>query len=656
MRHSRLFFLAMVFLLQASAFRMRTAMADEWQPISPEELRMTNVPEAPGAPAVILYRQVDRDDNSRTGNEYNYLRIKILTEEGRKYGDVEIPYFKGQGTIHGLKARTIRPDGTIANFEGKAFDKTIVKAKGLKYLAKTFSLPDVQVGSIIEYHYTNNLQEGLVFDSHWILSEELFTRHARFSLKPYPQFTLRWSWPVGLPAGTVPPKDEHGMIRLETQNVPAFLIEDYMPPENELKMRVDFSYSEDSVEQDQVKFWKREGKKLDGRVESFIGKKKALEQVVAQVVAASDTPEAKLRKLYARAQQVRNTSFEVEKSEQEQKREKEKEINNVEDLLKVGHGSARQINWLFVGLARAAGFQADSVFLSARSQYFFKPAMMNLSQLNADVTVVKLDGKDIFCDPGSKFAPFGILPWEESLVKGLRLDKDGGAWVDTSLPQSAESRIERKADVKMSDEDGSLSGKLTVTFSGLEALWRRNEMHNQDETERKKFLEDQVREFIPVGIDVELTNHPEWDKASPTLVAVYDFKVPGWAAAAGRRALLPFGLFSASEKQLFDHTNRVHAVYFHYPFEKADDVTIQLPLGWQVSSLPKELTKDGKIVLYVRKAEGDKGTLHLTRLLRSDLLMIEAKNYPALRNFYQFVRTGDEEQIILQPVGARAGN
>src|SRR5882762_5215121 len=135
----------------------------------------------------------------------NYLRVKILTEEGRKYRDVEIPYFKGQGTVHGLKARTIRPDGTIANFEGKAFDKTIVKAKGLKYLAKTFSMPDVQVGSIIEYHYTNNLAEGLIFDSHWILSEELFTRHAKFSLKPYPQFTLRWSWPAGLPVGTAPP-------------------------------------------------------------------------------------------------------------------------------------------------------------------------------------------------------------------------------------------------------------------------------------------------------------------------------------------------------------------------------------------------------------------------------------------------------------------
>jgi hypothetical protein len=296
------------------------------------------------------------------------------------------------------------------------------------------------------------------------------------------------------------------------------------------------------------------------------------------------------------------------------------------------------------------------VVISSRSQYFFKPAMMDVSQLNTDVVVVKLDGKDIYCDPGSKYASFGMLPWYETFVKGLRLDKDGGSWVDTALPKSSDSRIERKADLKFSEEDWSLGGKLTLTFSGLEALWRRTDWRNEDETARKKFLEDQVREYIPVGIDVELTNKPEWEKADPTLVAVYDLKVPGWASAAGRRALLPFGLFSASEKQLFEHTSRVHAVYFQYPFEKADDVTIQLPLGWQVSSVPKEMNTDAKAAFYIRKVQDEKGTLHLTRVLRSDLLMLDAKYYPALRNFDQLVRTGDEEQIILQPAAARAGN
>src|SRR2546423_9541682 len=58
--------LVVMFALFAGVYRTRTASADEWQPISPEELKMTSVAEAPGAPAVILYRQVDRDDSART--------------------------------------------------------------------------------------------------------------------------------------------------------------------------------------------------------------------------------------------------------------------------------------------------------------------------------------------------------------------------------------------------------------------------------------------------------------------------------------------------------------------------------------------------------------------------------------------------------------
>jgi hypothetical protein len=67
---------------------------DEWLPIDPAELKMTSELLAPGAPAIYLYRQVDRNDKGTASNEYNYLRIKILTEEGRKYGNIEIPFDK----------------------------------------------------------------------------------------------------------------------------------------------------------------------------------------------------------------------------------------------------------------------------------------------------------------------------------------------------------------------------------------------------------------------------------------------------------------------------------------------------------------------------------------------------------------------------------
>jgi len=651
---------ALVTLLAFAAYRPGTVSAGEgFQPISPEELKMTSEPQAPGAPAIILYRQVDRDDNGITSHEDNYLRVKILAEEGRKYADIEIPFFKGNGNVVGIKARTIRPDGSIANFDGKVFEKSIAKAKGLKYLAKTFTLPDVQVGSVIEYSYTYDLSEHYIYDSHWILSDELFTKAAKFSLKPYrsnySNVGVRWTW-QGLPPGTVEPKQggDH-VVRLEARNIPAFQTEDFMPPENELKSRVDFIYSDELFENDPDKFWKKTGKKLNDQLEGFVGKRKAMEQAVAQIVSADDPPETKLQKIYARVQQLRNTTYEVQKTEQEKKREKEKDASNVEDVWKRGYGNGVQLTWLYLALVRAAGFEAYGVWASDRRNYFFMSKMMDRTRLDANVVLVKVNGKEIYCDPGAAFTPFGLLTWPETGVQGLRLDKDGGTWVRTVLPESSASRIERRANIKLSDS-GDIEGKLTITFTGLEAMLRRMEERNEDEAERKKFLEDQVKEYIPAASEVELANKPDWSNSAMPLVAEFSVKVPGWASGAGRRALVPVGLFSATEKHLFDHTNRVHPVYFEFPFEKVDQVNVELPPGWQATSLPPAQDQNGRVLTYSLKVESGKGTLHLSRKLTVDILLLDTKYYNALRNFFQVVRTGDEEQIVLQPAAATASN
>jgi hypothetical protein len=582
--------------------------------------------------------------------------VKILTEEGRKYADVEIPFFKGSEDIVHISARTIKPDGTIVNFDGKVFEKSLVKARGVEYLAKTFTLPDVEVGGIIEYFYSLDLKH--VYDSHWILSEGLFTKSARFSLKPYKSsyvpISLRWSW-QGLPAGSEPKEGRDHIIRMEANNILAFETEDFMPPANELKSRVDFVYEEELPEKDPDKFWQRIGKKRNDRLESFIGKRKAMEEAVAQIVSPNDAPEVKLRKIYDRVQEIRNKSYEIRKTEQEEKRDKEKLDENVEDVWKRGYGSGIQLTWLYLALVRAAGFEAYGCWVSDRKQYFFNPKTMQSGKLNANVVLVKLNGKDLYFDPGAEFTPFGMLTWSETGVQGLRLDKDGGTWIRTTLPQSSESRVERNAKLKLLDT-GDLEGKLTVRYTGLEAMYHRLEVRNADEVARKKFLEDAVRVQIPVAAEVELTNKPDWSNSETPLVAEFDIKVFGWSSSAGKRVTIPAGLFTAHEKRIFEHANRVHPIYFEYPYEKLDDVTIELPSGWQVSSVPPLQAKDGHVVAYDLKVEDNKGTLRLTRKLGLDFLLLDQKYYAALRNFFQVVRTGDEEQIVLQPRTATASN
>ena len=87
-----------------------------------------------------------------------------------------------------------------------------------------------------------------------------------------------------------------------------------------------------------------------------------------------------------------------------------------------------------------------------------------------------------------------------------------------------------------------------------------------------------------------------------------------------------------------------------------DDVTIDLPLGWQIQSLPKPQNQEAHVVSYDLKAEKTASSLHLTRKVKVDFLLIEAKYYAALRSFFQVVRTGDEEQIVLEPGAASASN
>jgi hypothetical protein len=654
-----------LFVLAAGRYLPVTVRAGAgFQPISPEELKTTSEPLAPGAPAVILYRQVDRDDNGQTTHENDYVRIKILTEEGRRYGNVEIPFFKESENIVNVRARTIHSDGSVTEFDGKVFENPLEKERGSRFMVKNFTLPDVQVGSVIEYYFTHDFREDEVYEhmvrlygSEWTLSSDLFTKSARFSLKPYTASYgthLRWTWHE-LPPGSFPKQGADNIVRMEASNIPALHSEDFMPPINELRSRVDFIYTDDLPENNQDKFWKNVGKKRNGQLESFVGKRQAMEGAVAQIVSPNDPPEVKLRKIYDRVQQIRNKSYELRKTEQEQKRDKEKPVENVEDLWKRGYGNGWQLTWLYLGLVRAAGFEAYGCWVSGRREYFFSPNTMEPGKLNSNVVVVKLNGKDLFFDPGAEFTPFGLLEWSETGVPGLRLDNNGGTWVQTTLPQSSESRMARQAKLKLTDT-GDLEGKLTVTYTGLEAMYHRLDVRHSDDVARKKFLEDRVKTQVPGAIEVELTNHPDWNGSETPLVAEFDVKIVGWASNAGRRVLIPAGVFTGVEKHIFEHADRVHPIYFEYPYEKVDDVTIELPGGWQVSSVPAGQDRDKGVLAYTLKVESGKDSVHLTRKLKVDFMILEPKYYPALRIFFQGVRTADEEQIVLQPAAATAGN
>jgi hypothetical protein len=187
-------------------------------------------------------------------------------------------------------------------------------------------------------------------------------------------------------------------------------------------------------------------------------------------------------------------------------------------------------------------------------------------------------------------------------------------------------------------------------------MYHRLDVRNADDVSRKRFLENRLKRQIPTPSEVELTNQPDWSNSEAPLIAEFKVSIPGWASNAGKRSVMPAGIFTAIEKRLFEHADRVHPIYIEYPYQKSDDVDIELPSGWQVEGVPSSKNEDGHIVVYSLKVENDHNTLHLSRKLSMDFLLLDQKYYASLRNFFQTVRTNDEQQILLQPPPAAAVN
>jgi hypothetical protein len=127
-----------------------TAFASgDWQQPTPEELKMMADPKAPGAAAVYLYREEVTDD--KLNMHSLYVRLKVLTDKGKEYGDVHLPPYDGRNfTITNVAGRTIHPNGTVIPLGEKPISELLLKQGADRYKSLSFSLPAVEPGSILD--------------------------------------------------------------------------------------------------------------------------------------------------------------------------------------------------------------------------------------------------------------------------------------------------------------------------------------------------------------------------------------------------------------------------------------------------------------------------------------------------------------------------
>lgn len=648
-------------------FGVSWAAAADWPPVLPEEQALTSVPEQPGASAVILNRE--ETDNDLLHYHSTYLRIKVLSDAGREYANVSVPYDRHGGSIEQVAGRTVHADGTVIPFEGKPLDKVTVKGHGLRYQVKSFTLPDVQVGSIIEYRYNFRYPDDSLIQPHWTMQQDLFQKRVFFKNTPYD--FKRSNVTVTMGNGQVAtgvnwtsymPKDHQPQLRttplsfwvdLNMNNIPAFVEEPHAPPADTLKWRVAFYYTSRSKVED---YWKDAGKTWNKRVENFVGRKDGVAEAVARTVAASDTPEQRVRKIYAYLSEFENRSYIPYRALQEEHALGVRHNGGAEDVLHQRSGDHDELNRLFVAMVRSANIPAWLMWVPNRTENFFDEQYMNTEQLEAEIAIVQLGGKDVFLDPGSKFCPYGVLNWRYSGSKGLRQSPVKG----TEFAQAAASEYKQAVTVRVAhvalNDQGMLAGTVNIAFYGIEAMNWRREGGRTDEEGRKKLLEDALKHCLPGNSEVTLTKIPQWDKTEGPVVAEFEISSPA-AVSAGHRLLISPHIFQINDTAVFPAAQRSNDIYFDYPSQEVDEVHLSLPANAEIESLPPNDSIKLDYALYATQQKQEAAhTVFSRRDFINGGILFPASAYTGLKGFYDKVKAGDDQQVILKAATHAAGN
>jgi hypothetical protein len=174
----------------------------------------------------------------------------------------------------------------------------------------------------------------------------------------------------------------------------------------------------------------------------------------------------------------------------------------------------------------------------------------NEQQLNAMVAVVRLKSGFVYLDPATRFCPYGLLPWEEADAGGVFEDS---VWPNVATTPASKSKdaIERREAVLKLNSDGGLSGKVILRFFGQEALSLRLDTIREDEAQRRKELEESLKSMLVQGATVKLLKVEGWEDSQVPLSAEFEVDVPNFAVPAGKRLILPLGVFHSHEKNPF---------------------------------------------------------------------------------------------------------
>jgi hypothetical protein len=635
------------------------ASGDEWKPIDPAQLALKNAAVEKEADAEGLFWEVRIDDNPEGDLIFNhYIRVKVFTDRGREsQSKIDIPFGNFSGNevkIKDIAARTIKPDGSIVELKKEdIFERTIVKGNGVKVKARSFAMPAVEPGCIIEYRWR---EVRVNSDANYIrlqFQRDIPVQRVQYLIKPMSYVGANFHSITLHGISTPWVKDKGGFYSTTMTDVPALHEESSMPPEDQVRTWMLVYYQRAISEQrDPQKYWLETGKTFYNENKSLIKPNDEVKQMAASLTADAKSETEKLERLFDFCRnKIKNTSNDASGLTPEE-RAKLKDNKSPSDTLKRGMGSGGDIDLLFAALANASGFDARIVLAPDRGDMFFDKSIPNSYFIDPQNIAVKVEGNWKFFNPGYNYIPFGMLRWQEEGQESLITDPEQPVWVTTPMSPPDKSLVKRTARLKLTD-DGTLEGDVRIEFTGHFAIERKEDMDDNSEGEREGMLKEEINDQMSAAEITAIKIENVTDNVKP-LVYSYHVRFPNYAQRTGKRLFLQPAFFQHGLDPMFATTGRRHPIYFHYPWSEDDKVEIDLPKGYALDNadapapfgsgaiseykVTLAATSDGSLLIYKRNFFfGGKNSV---------LYPVEA--YGQIKNYFDTLHKQDGHSIALK--------
>ena len=628
----------------------------EFGKIPVEDLRMKTYAKDSSAEAVVLCDYGDYSYGFTDNYPYviykRHVRIKILKKSAFDRASIKIGYRVGYDkkneTIRDFKAATYN----LENESIKAYpvdEKSVFEDKVDKaYYYKTFTLPQIREGSIIEYSY--EMESGFWYDLRsWEFQKDIpvVWSELRGKIPGYFNFnvTLQSLSPLfineneegkdNFMRSTI--RDPYLQYRFVMKDVSALKKEPFLTTIENFRSKIDFelsaTYFPDQAKMDYSQTWEALNNTL--LMDENFGK------AIKKFDKADDIAKV-LKVIHKDTLSLVSAAYKlIQTTMQWNNLERFTTSENLDKIFEKRTGTSAEINLMLVKLLRECGLEANPVILSTRNNGKVSDLVL-LDRFNYVVAHLMLGGKDVLLDATNSLMPVGMLPIRCLNERGRLIAKKGSRWI-TINP----APIRRKITINTMTigTDQSIKGIGQTTFVGHSAADFRNTVLSKG---KDNYLSDYKKIRPNQSIEsLQIANLDTLEK-EPNLTVKTTFN-EAYSMAGGRIYITPM-LGEGEESNPFKIQDRQFPVDFGVPQEGTYLATLSLPRGYIVEEMPKMesilLPNNGGRFLF--SCVNENGELKITSKIILKKAIYSSEEYRSLREFYSRIVSKHAEQIVLK--------